>query len=125
MKAITWTTKTGKAVKVTVDLKTTKRIWADGDEVMVKCCEMEIVAEVEGMGIVGSGRPEDANHPELPAKIGKLGITADHLAEINEAIAETEATAEWQAKMAAKAQAVKEEREYEAHRAKMRKIMGC
>lgn len=124
MKAITWNTKDGKAVTVTVDLKTSRTINADGDKVEVKCCEIEIFATAEGLGVVGSGRPEEIKHPELAAKIGKLGITAARLAEINEAIAEVEATPEWQAKMVAKAQAEKAEREYDAHRAKMAKVMG-
>ena len=124
METITWTTKTGKAVEVTVELKTTRTINADGDKVDVKCCKMEIFAKVEGMGIVGSGRPERIKQGDLVANIGKLGINAENLAKIESAIADIEATPEWQAKLAARPQAEKEEREYDAHRAKMRKVMG-
>jgi len=123
-KEITWITGTGKEAKVTVSLETEKTLWADGDEITVKCCEIKITAEVEGMGPIGTGRPQSANHPQVVAKIGKLGIAAENLARINAAIAEVEATPEWAAKMARIAQAEKEGREYDAHRAMMRKVMG-
>lgn len=123
-KEITWITGTGKEAKVTVALKTERIIDADGDKVTVACCEMDITAEIEGMGIVGSGRPQKADHPVAVAKIGKLGINADNLARINAAIAEVEATPEWIAKVARIAQAEKEGREYDKHRAMMRRVMG-
>jgi hypothetical protein len=120
---ITWITGTGKEAKVTVALKLEKEIWID-QPATVACCEMDITAEIEGMGIVGSGRPQKADHPVAVAKIGKLGINADNLARINAAIAEVEATPEWIAKVARIAQAEKEGREYDKHRAMMRRVMG-
>jgi len=122
-KEITWITGTGKEAKVTVALKLEKEIWID-EPSTVACCEMEITAEIDGMGIVGSGRPQQADHPVAVAKIGKLGIGADNLARINGAIAEIEATPEWTAKVARIAQAEKEGREYDKHRAMMRRVMG-
>lgn len=122
-KEITWITGTGKEAKVTVALKLEKEIWID-QPATVACCEMDITAEIEGMGIVGSGRPQKADHPVAVAKIGKLGINADNLARINAAIAEVEATPEWIAKVARIAQAEKEGREYDKHRAMMRRVMG-
>lgn len=122
-KEITWITGTGKEARVTVALKLEKEIWID-EPATVACCEMDITAEIEGMGFVGSGRPQKAAHPVAVAKIGKLGINADNLARINAAITEVEATPEWVAKVARIAQAEKEGREYDKHRAKMRKIMG-
>jgi hypothetical protein len=122
-KEITWITGTGKEAKVTVALKLEKEIWID-QPATVACCEMDITAEIEGMGIVGSGRPQKADHPVAVAKIGKLGINADNLARINAAIAEVEATPEWIAKVARITQAEKEGREYDKHRAMMRRVMG-
>ncbi|MFA5391890.1 MAG: hypothetical protein WC331_10775 [Candidatus Omnitrophota bacterium] len=121
-KEITWTLSTGKEAKVTVELLTSETINADGIKVAVKCCKMEIMARVEGVGIVGSGRPQKAQ--TAAARIGKLGITRENLDKINAAIAEVEATHEWKEKEAKAKKAEKENREYEAHRAKMRKVMG-
>ncbi len=124
-KEITWTTNTGKAVKVIVGLITSKVIDADGDKVTVACCEMEIIAEIDGMGCVGTGRPQTITPQQgCIAKIGKLGIRPENLTKINAAIAEIEATPEWVAKVARRKQAEKEGREYEAHRAMMRRVMG-
>lgn len=122
---ITWTTGTGKEAKVTVALKTEKTIWADGDNVTVACCEMDITAEVDGLGCIGTGRPMKITPQQgCIAKIGKLGISAENLNRINAAIAEVEATPEWIAKVARIAQAEKEGREYDKHRAMMRRVMG-
>ena len=122
---ITWTTGTGKAARVEVELITSKVIDADGDKVTVACCEMEITAEIEGMGCVGTGRPMTITPQQgCVAKIGKLGIRPENLAKINAAIAEIEATPEWVAKIARRKQAEKEGREYEAHRRMMRRVMG-
>ena len=123
-KEITWTTGAGKEARVTVALETERSIDADGHKVTVACCEINITAEIDGMGIVGTGRPQKANHPIAVAKIGNLGITADNLARIHVAIEEIEATPAWVAKVAGIAKAEKEGREYEAHRAKMRRVMG-
>jgi len=122
---ITWTTGTGKEARVTASLKLEKTIWADGDNVTVSCCEMDITAEVEGLGCVGCGRPVKIDLRQgCIAKIGKLGINAENLTRINNAIAEIEATPEWAAKVARIAKTDKEGREYDKHRAMMRKVMG-
>lgn len=123
-KKVAWINGAGKLVTVTVALTTERIIDADGDKVTVPCCEMSIAAEIDGMGHVGSGRPQRANHPVAVAKIGQLGITADNLSRINAAIKEIEATPEWAAKIARQKQAEKDGREYDAHRAMMRKVMG-
>lgn len=125
-KEITWTLSTGKEAKVTVELITKETIWADGDNVEVNCCEMKITAEVEGNGCIGTTRPTSIpkNDRGLVAAIGKLGINRDNLNRINAAIAEIEATPEWQAKIKGMEIAARESAEYEAHRAKMRKVMG-
>jgi hypothetical protein len=121
-KEITWTLSTGKEAKVTVELTTEETINADGHKVTVPCCDMTIRAEIEGMGVVGWGHPQKAQ--TAVAKIGKLGIIKDNLDRINAAIAEIEATPEWQAKIERAEKAAKESAEYERHRAKMKRVMG-
>ena len=123
MEIVTWKTETGKKVEAKISLETEKTIWADGDKVVVACCEMRIIATIDEQ-FVGSGKPEKANHPTCVAKIGKLGITTEHLTLINAAIARVEASPEWQAKLQRIIKAEKEGREYETHRERMRKIMG-
>lgn len=123
---IEWKTSKGLAASVRINLVTEKTTNADGDKITVPCCEMEIWAEVEGHGIIGSGKPWVRKGLPMGAvaTIGKLAIQPEQLQQINAAIAEIEATPEWQAKVARIAKAEKESQEYEAHRAKMRKVMG-
>jgi len=123
-KEITWEAKDGKGVTITVALETEKRIWADGDEAIVPTCDLVVSAEVDGLGCVGSGRPEKiAERQGCVARIGKLGLAADKLALIDAAIMEIESTPEWQAKIARQAQARRESEEYKKHRELMRKAM--
>ena len=123
MEVVRWKTDTGKEVTVTVSLITEKVIWADGDKVTVPCCEIKVAATIDGVP-AGSGTPEKANHPIAVAKIGKLGIRAEQLALIKEAIAKVEACPEWQAKIAKISQCEKEGCEYDAYRARMARVMG-
>ena len=126
-KKIEWTLTSGKKASVTIDHQTTRAIDADGDKIDVKCCEMHITGEVQGLGSVGytiTRRPVTVAGNTYPATIGKLAIPADKLAEIDAAIAEIEATPEWRAKVAAEERALAADLEYEKHREKMRKIMG-
>ena len=126
-KKIEWTLTSGKKASVTIELQTTKTIDADGDKFDVKCCEMHILGEVQGLGTVGytiARTPVTVAGTTYPATIGKLAIPADKLLEIDAAIAEIEATPEWRAKVAAEERALAADLEYEKHREKMRKIMG-
>jgi len=122
MKKISWKLQSGKEASVSVSLKLSEIVNADGQEVEVKRCEMEIVAEVEGMGVVGHGRPVAAQ--EAAAKIGKLGIAQENLDKIESAIKEIENDPEWIAKMAAKKAAREQEVAYEKASAKVRKAMN-
>ncbi len=123
---IKWETKTGKQVTCTITLTTQKTLNADGDKVTVPCCEMNMWAEVEGMGIIGYGKPYKRD--DLPsgavAAIGKLAIKPKQYEAILTAIAEIETTPEWQAHLTQKAQNEKDDREYDEHRQTMRKVMG-
>ncbi len=119
---ISWTLNNGKVARVMIELRTSETLNADGYKVDVSCCEMDIRASVDGIGVVGYGRPQQAQ--TMTAKIGKLGIAYDNLDKINAAIAEIEATPEWQAKIAQAEQAERESAEYDKHRAKMKRVMG-
>lgn len=129
-KVIKWVSQSGKNVSVEIELVLSERVWADGDEVVVNKCEINIAAEAEGMGCIGYGRPSEpvaAAKKALPGcagMIGKLVIMPAEMDRINAAIAELESRPEWQAKIARQKQAEKESAEYNAHRAKMRKVMG-
>lgn len=102
---IEWATSKGLAC-VTVSLETSRTINADGEMVTVACCEMHIAATVAGQ-IVGTGspirRPMVVQGVQIAATLGKLAIRPEHLAQIDAAIAEVQATPEWQAKVARQA----------------------
>lgn len=125
---ITWNLNNGQPVRVSVELQTSRKVWADGWESTVACCEMHISVEAAGKPICGvmseMAKPQTINGKLYTHCIGKLAIPADKADEINAAIAEIEATPEWQAKLVRRAAAEKSNREYEAHRAMMRKVMG-
>ena len=102
MKAIEWKTQTGEKVKVTIELKLEKEINLDGDICKVSCCDLEIFAEVEGMGTVGFGKP--IKRQGLPedhvACIGKLAITEKQCQKIEEAITDIKQHPAWIEKQA-------------------------
>ena len=121
-KEITWTTGTNQKATVTVELITSKVIDADGCQIWVRCCETRILATIDGQ-ITGIGI-KYVNHPVAVAKIGKLGISAANLDRINTAIAEIEATPEWQAKIEGEKIAARESEEYEIHHNAVKKMMA-
>jgi hypothetical protein len=127
-KKINWMTGTGKQATVTVVLTTEREINCDGDKSTVACSDMSIAGEVEGMGTVGYGVSESvpANYAAqgVVAVCGKLCIKAAEYAQVKAAIAEIEATPEWQAKIARQDAGRKAEAEYNRHRAMMRKAMS-
>ncbi len=125
-KTVTWTMQSGRTATVDVTLDTERTLYADGDNTTVPCCELHITASVESAGIVGYGRPDrPSNLPAAyAAAIGKLAMTADNLERVNAAIAEAEATPEWQAKVARIAAAEKTSEWYERHCETMQRAMG-
>ena len=125
-KSISWVTGKGQEVDVAIRLVENKKSDADGDKIDISCCEMEIMASVEGLGIVGSGTPwvRSGLPNGIVATIGRLAISRENLARINQAIAEIAETPEWHAKLARIAKSEKEGQEYDAYRARMRKVMG-
>ena len=124
---IKWNAANGKEITVKVELKLKETIFADGDNIEVDCCNMHIDASVEGMGQMAHTAPRIANN--LPAGFvalmgNKLVLSQENYDKVMGAIAKLEATPQWVAKQAAEVAADKIDQEYEAHRAKMAKVMG-
>lgn len=127
-KTIEWTTKTGKPVVVTMTIETSREINADGDKMTVSCCDMHTTATVDGQTVGYSINTINASHPAhklgAVAMCGNLCITQANYDAIKAAQTELESTPEWQAKVARQAASDKAAKEYDAHRAMMRKVMG-
>ena len=126
-KRASWMTGTGKQATVDVELVTRRTIDLDGDKCTVACCEIEITASVEGMGMIGSGEPTTdvaANSKGLVARIGSLGLTAETLALVEAAIVEVKTSPEWLAQVAGQAAAIESGRRYDEHRERMRRAMA-
>jgi hypothetical protein len=127
-KKINWMTGTGKQATVTVRLETEREINCDGDKSTVACCEMHITGEVEGMGTVGytidTTVPAKYTAQGVVAVCGKLCVKALEYAQIKDAIAEIEATPDWQSKIARQEAGRKAEADYNRHSAIMRKAMS-
>jgi len=124
---VKWNAANGKEITVTVELELKETIFADGDNVEVNCCKMNIDASVEGMGQMAYTAPRLANN--LPAGFvalmgSKLVLSQINYDSVMAAIAKIEATPEWQEKIAAQKASDKIDQEYEAHCAKMKKVMG-
>jgi hypothetical protein len=125
-----WTTKSGRAITMEIELVTSKMVNADGHQVEVKACEIrEPQVTVDGKQVDGwlSGEvPAEAIEilPDAVAMFGPVIITRGQMEMIDAAYARIHATPEWQehaAKIAAnRADAAK----YEAHQAQMRRVMG-
>lgn len=129
MRTIKWTLTDGRAVTYTVELVTEREVNADGDRMTVPCCEIVERCEIPGATIIGDAvplsTPKVQGGKTLVAVIGgKVGITADIYGQILAARAEAEATPEWQAKLVAERANAAGIAEYEAHRKRMRKVMG-
>lgn len=124
-KKIEWTTKTGKKATVTVGLQTSKTVNLNGDVVTVQTCELYVSAEVDGLGVVGSGEPVKVKHPVAVATIGKLALTAENLAAVEHAIDTVKNAPEWQAKESIDSAARESARRYDESTARIRRAMGA
>jgi hypothetical protein len=127
---IEWTTKSGRAITMTIELVTRKTIWADGHSDVVETCEIrEPVVTVDGKRVDGwlSKQVPDAALklvPDAVAMFGPVVITRDQMAMIDAAYARIHATPEWQAHEATVAKNRADAETYEAHQARMRRMMG-
>jgi len=125
----TWKLSNGKAADVTVELRTERTINADGDVMVVPCCELTVLGHVEGIGLMGEGvvrlpAPQMVGAVQIVGSCGRLGIPEAQMVEIEGAIAAAKASPEWRAHEANAARIEREGREYDRHTAKMRRVMG-
>ena len=123
----TLTTSKGKQVTVTVELQTSKEVNADGDKVSVPTCELHVITEVKGHGIMAYSEPR-RNVPGLPAGavacLGRVALTEENAQIVEKMIADAKATPEWQEKQQKIKEAAKVDAEYEAHRRKINRAMN-
>jgi len=121
---IEWNTSRGP-VAVTVAL-VTERVIDDNLNITKPVCEIEITASTPAG--VFRGRPvrklQIINGVQVSATIGKLAIRPEHLAMIDTAISEIEATPEWQTHAAKQRQGAADMAKIEAGRETMRRVMG-
>lgn len=117
---ITWQTQTGKLVTVSAWLDLSETVNLDGDLHERAICELRVAAEVEGMGMVGTGEPQMVTRTDdLVAKIGKLGLPTDRLAQVQALIETVQQAPEWQEKIARVKKAEAESDEYYAAQRRM------
>lgn len=125
-KKIEWTTKSGSTATVEITLQVREDVDADGDTCEVDCFRFSTTARV-GRNVAGYGglvrKSVNFGGTLYPAHIGKLLIPAEQLAEIDAAIAEAEATPEYQAHQRAEERRAAADEKYEAEAAKMRNRM--
>lgn len=121
---IEWQTSKGDNCSITIELQLTKTVYADGDDITVKCCEMVTNAmhgDKEMGGYVDASdyarkRIAAAGAGETHAAIcGRLLVPNEAYAQYVAAKAELESTPEWQAKVEREAKAIAEEIEDEKH----------
>jgi hypothetical protein len=128
---IEWTSKSGRAITMTIELVTRKTIWADGHSDEVETCEIrQPVVTVDGKRVDGwLSRDEIPNAalklvPDAAAMFGPVIITQGQLAMIDAAYARIHATPEWRAHEAGAAKNRADAEKYDAHQARMRRMMG-
>lgn len=114
-------TSTGADVKVTAELILEETIYTDGDNVKVDCCEKGLViADIDGFpqqtGFSEYLKPIDSDFGAIYGSIGKLGLIAENLKKVKDAIAELEQHPAWVAKQAKIEKNQKEIAEMEAKR---------
>ncbi len=126
---IRWNATNGKEITITVELILSETIWADGDRIEVKCCEMDIRAEAEGIGTLANDAPYKRDNIKSPlgnavAVMGKLALNQEKYDLVMATIAKVESTPEWQAKLADIDAAAKADEKYEDHYAKVMSAMN-
>jgi len=128
MRQVKWTLNDGRTATITVSLQTERTISADGDVATVPCCEIHIVGEVAGVVMGDSAdrlaSPRRVGTSTVVGRCGGLGIREQQMAEIEAAIAEIKSTPEWIENERRQAEARRESAKYEAHRDRMRRVMG-
>ena len=117
------TTKKGTKVTVTAGLRLTETIYADGDNVTVDCCEMDVIsAQVEGYpGQIGYHiftKPifNSDTKESYYATIGKLGLNPENKQKVDNLIKEIEQHPAWVAKQTKIAKNIADIKKMEAAR---------
>ena len=127
VKTHTWKTLSGKTVTAQCTLTLSREINADGHKVTVDCCDKEFEISVEGYGLVGSyidRTPRVVNGVSYAANCGSLVISSDNLASIDAMVLDIESHPAWIAKQNKIKKNLKEVDEYEAHKARVEKMMS-
>jgi len=93
-------TSKGANVVVTAELILQKTYYADGDNVIVDCCEMGLVrANIDGhpqqVGYLEFAKPVNYDGLTIYGTIGKLGLTAENLVKVKSAITELKRHPVW------------------------------
>ena len=123
----TWKTQTGLKVTATCKLTLKETFFADGYNMEIDVCKKSFNIDVEGMGSVGhfiNRKDQEMGGDVYPATCGKLVISKDNLDAIDSIIAKIESHPSWIAKEAKEAKNRKEVAEYEAHAARVNKMMS-
>lgn len=118
-----WTTATGKHVTASITLVLAKDIDADGDRVIVDCCELgDVRAEVTGhpaqYGYETLRVPRNVNGVQAVASIGKLALDAGQAELVEAMIREVKAHPAYIAKLAQIDRNQREIAEMDARRAR-------
>jgi len=117
---ITWQTQAGKLATVSAWLDLSETVNLDGDIYERAICKLRCEIEIEGMGVVGTGEPQmlgapvDQKGQHLVAKMGKVGLIAERVAQIEALIETVQQAPEWQKKIATEKANLAEVDEYEA-----------
>jgi len=126
---IRWNLRDGREAKITIELITSREIDADGPKVAVDVCERRVRVDVDGL-VMGYDieriEPQVVGWPIARIVAGRvygsrMYITADIMERYEAAVAEIEATPEWQAKVERERKEYAANAEYEAHAAWMRR----
>ena len=110
--SIKWTTGAGSKVETVVELITEKTVYADGYNVAIACCDIQIVVSHDGE-IVGYGFTPSRLVPGAVALAGRLPVNQANYDRVCAAIAACKATPQWIAKEAAEEAAALDNARYD------------
>lgn len=121
-----WKTQSGLEVTATCELILKETSFADGWNVEVDVCKQNfnITLGDKAVGHYINRKLQTISGTTIAATCGKLGISQDNLDAIDNMVAKIESHPSWIAKEEKEAKNRKESAEYEAHSAKMAKVMG-
>lgn len=130
----TWTTRSGKTVTVSASLITSSEVYNDGDRMTIPCTpRIDVSVLVEGIGYQLGGVREipaalraklPADSKDLTHMVGKYCMTSAQAGRIAALRAQLESQPVWQQHLAITAQRQAEAAEYDAHRARVDRMMS-